>query len=309
LIQLPEGLKSQALLLAEHVVKAGALPIISADPCYGACDLPLYEAKKLGVDLILHFGHVPFVDVESSPTVYFDVKSKINIVPIIKKAIPKLYKWLRIGLATTIQHAHILNDVKNFLLENGKEVLIGTPHNLKYPGQVIGCNYSSVNDISKNVDAFLFIGGGYFHALGIGLSTLKPTIVADPFSNNVFSIEKEAQKIFRQRFASINNAKSGRVFGVLIGEKPGQNNFELALSLKNLLEKDGRTVFLLSIREITPTALSAFPKIEVFVNTACPRISLDDASKFRKPVLIPSETLVVVGARSWADLCNGGLFD
>jgi 2-(3-amino-3-carboxypropyl)histidine synthase len=308
LIQLPEGLKPQALFLAEHVMKSGALPIISADPCYGACDLPLRASKKFGVDLLLHFGHVPFVGIEPTPTVYFDVKSKIDVIPVIKKVLPKLHKWLRIGLATTIQHVHILNDVKKFLLEHGKKVLIGTPNDLKYLGQVIGCNYSSVNEISKNVEAFLFIGGGCFHALGIGLSTLKPTIVADPFSNNVFSVEKETQKILRQRFASINKAKGGKIFGVLIGKKTGQNNFELAISLKKLLEKDGRTVFLLLIGEITPVALSAFPKIDVFVNTACPRISLDDASKFRKPVLIPSETLVLVGARSWAELCHGGLF-
>ncbi|MFQ6074501.1 MAG: diphthamide biosynthesis enzyme Dph2, partial [Candidatus Bathyarchaeia archaeon] len=39
LIQLPEGLKAEGPRLATIVEKAGALPIISADPCYGACDL------------------------------------------------------------------------------------------------------------------------------------------------------------------------------------------------------------------------------------------------------------------------------
>jgi 2-(3-amino-3-carboxypropyl)histidine synthase len=39
LIQLPEGLKPQGPRLASVIEKAGALPLISADPCYGGCDL------------------------------------------------------------------------------------------------------------------------------------------------------------------------------------------------------------------------------------------------------------------------------
>ena len=44
LLQLPEGLKPEGPRLATLVEKTGALPIISADPCYGACDLATDEA-------------------------------------------------------------------------------------------------------------------------------------------------------------------------------------------------------------------------------------------------------------------------
>jgi 2-(3-amino-3-carboxypropyl)histidine synthase len=44
------------------------------------------------------------------------------------------------------------------------------------------------------------------------------------------------------------------------------------------------------------------------VNTACPRISLDDASRFNKPVLTTNEASVVVGELSWEELCKEGLF-
>ena len=57
LIQLPEGLKPEAPHIAKAVEKAGALPIISADPCYGACDLAEAEAESLNADLIIHYGH------------------------------------------------------------------------------------------------------------------------------------------------------------------------------------------------------------------------------------------------------------
>ena len=36
LLQLPEGLKSAAIRITKIVEEAGALPIVSADPCYGA---------------------------------------------------------------------------------------------------------------------------------------------------------------------------------------------------------------------------------------------------------------------------------
>jgi 2-(3-amino-3-carboxypropyl)histidine synthase len=52
-----------------------------------------------------------------------------------------------------------------------------------------------------------------------------------------------------------------------------------------------------------------FPTMEAYVNTACPRISLDDASKFQKPVLTSSEALVIVGELSWEELCKKGLFE
>ena len=45
LLQLPEGLKPEAEKLVEIIESVGATAIISADPCYGACDLALEEAE------------------------------------------------------------------------------------------------------------------------------------------------------------------------------------------------------------------------------------------------------------------------
>jgi 2-(3-amino-3-carboxypropyl)histidine synthase len=52
-----------------------------------------------------------------------------------------------------------------------------------------------------------------------------------------------------------------------------------------------------------------FPTIDAYVNTACPRLSLDDASRFRKPVLTPNEALVVAGELTWEELCRRGLLE
>ena len=63
------------------------------------------------------------------------------------------------------------------LVKAGKTVIVGNCGQLNYPGQVIGCNYGNVKSIADEVEAFLFVGGGMFHALGIALSTSKPTLL------------------------------------------------------------------------------------------------------------------------------------
>jgi 2-(3-amino-3-carboxypropyl)histidine synthase len=174
---------------------------------------------------------------------------------------------------------------------------------------VSGCDYSNVKSIVNEVEAFLFIGGGRFHALGIALSTSKPTIIADPYDRRACSIDDEAQRILKQRWACIEEAERASVFGVLVGLKIGQRHLEEALRVKELAEKNGKTAFLFSIREILPEALMEFPAVDAYVNTACPRISLDAPSKFLKPVLTINEFMVVCGEFSWETLLKKGLFE
>ncbi|MFH0863457.1 MAG: diphthamide synthesis protein [Candidatus Altiarchaeota archaeon] len=60
-LQFPEGLKDQALDIAALVESSTkAKVIVLADPTYGACDLKRDMLKKLGIDLLIHFGHTRF---------------------------------------------------------------------------------------------------------------------------------------------------------------------------------------------------------------------------------------------------------
>jgi len=309
LLQLPEGLKPDALRLAKIVEKTGALAIISADPCYGACDLATAEAESLGADLIVHFGHARLVRYERVPTIYIEARASVNVEEAVEKALPLLKKWRRIGLTTTVQHVQTLDIVRELLVKDGKTVAIGDAGRLSYAGQVLGCDYSNAKSVAKNVDAFLFVGGGKFHALGVALSTMKPTVVADPYEGRGFSVDDEAQKIVRQRWASIEQASEAKSFAVVVGLKLGQKRLEQALQIKQKLEEKGKSVCLLAANEIVPEVINEFPWVEAYVNTACPRVSLDDASRFRKPVLTVDEALVVVGDLSWEELCRRGLLE
>ena len=56
-IQLPDGLKPKAKEIQEHLAKkTDAEILIWMGSCYGACDVPL-EIKRLGVDLLIQWGH------------------------------------------------------------------------------------------------------------------------------------------------------------------------------------------------------------------------------------------------------------
>lgn len=309
LLQLPEGLKPEGPRLAKIIEKAGALPIISADPCYGACDLATAEAERLGIDLIVHFGHAKLLKHEQVPTVYVEARATVTVAEALEKTVPLLSKYGKIGLATTVQHVQTLDEAREILVRAGKTVVVGDAGRVNYAGQVIGCDYSNVKSVANDVEAFLFIGGGRFHALGVALSTSKPTVIADPYENRAYFIDEEAQTVLKQRWACIEEAKHAATFGVLIGLKLGQKRLDDALKIKEIAEKNGKAAFLFAIREILPEALMEFPTVDAYVNTACPRISLDASSKFLKPVLTVNEFMVVFGEISWETLLKNGLFE
>ena len=309
LIQLPDGLKAEGPRLASLVELAGATAIISADPCYGACDLAISDAEDVGADLIVHYGHSEMIEQGRVPTIYIEAKATVNVKDAVEKALPLLEHWKRIGLTTTIQHVDALPEVRNWLLKSGKIVAIGDAGHTRFAGQVTGCNYSNATSISTDVEAFLFIGGGRFHAVGVALATGKPTVVADPYEKRAYPVDKEVQGMLKQRWASISEAREAKEYGILLGLKVGQKRFDDALMIKEMLEKGGKKATLLALKEVTPEALMQFPTVEAFVNTACPRISLDDAKRFQKPVLTYNETLVLLGEMTWEDLCKKGWFE
>jgi len=305
LIQLPEGLRSEAPRLASIVENAGALAIVSGDPCYGACDLAISEAESLSADLIAHYGHSALPTLWRLPVVYFEARARIDVNKVVMESLAFLEQWKRVGLVTTVQHIDKLEEAKTILAEAGKTVLVGNAGHLPYPGQIMGCDYSNAESIRDGVDAFLFLGGGTFHAIGLAIAVMKPTVIADVYEGRIRSIELEVQKIIKKRWMLLSKAKECRNFGVLIGLKPGQKDIKSALKIKDLLVEDGKNVTLLALREINNSVLLQFPTLEAYVDTACPRLSFDD---FQKPVLTINEALTMLGKIKWESLLTEGWF-
>ena len=308
LLQLPEGLKPAAPRLASIVQEAGALPIVSSDPCYGACDLAISAAKILGADLIVHYGHTPMIPNVDVSTIYIEVRAHVSVKEAVTNALQYLESWKKIGLITTVQHIHQLDETKLLLENAGKTVFVGDAGNLKYSGQVLGCDFSNAKAVSDDVEAFLFVGGGRFHAIGAALATDKPTVIADPYEQIAYPVHEQVRRILMQRWGNISAAKGAKNFGVLVILKSGQIRLQKAIIIKEKLEKQGLNATLLALREVTPSALMQFSGVEAFVNTACPRLSLDDSPNFGKPLLSINETLVLLGEMKWEELLKNGWF-
>jgi len=297
-IQFPEGLKIHATGVAEKIEnETDATVLISGDPCYGACDVSDTHMEDI-VDLIVHFGHIEFPIEYKVPVIFIEAYSKINVLKAVTESLEEIKDYKKIGLVTTIQHLNVLEDIKKILVENGKEVITKKGKGTR-EGQVLGCNFSAIKDI--DADAFLYVGSGNFHSLGIKLFTEKPVFIADPYMNEVRNIDEFTDRILRIRFAKITKAKEARKFGIIVSSKKGQFRLDLAKSLKKLLNKGGKEAFIIMLDNISPDLLLAYMDLDAFVVTACPRVAIDDANMYKKPLLTPKELEIVLDIRKWED--------
>lgn len=296
-LQFPEGFKRRASKIASIIEESTCVKtVISGNPCFGACDLD--SALVGSVDILFHFGHAELDDTKLEGKVCFiDVRSDVDVVEVTKKALLKL-RAQRIGLITTVQHVHKLEDACKVLESNGKECKIGKGDSkIAYPGQVLGCNFSAAR--AEECDEYLYIGSGDFHPLGVFLATKKRVLIADPFMNE--AREVDPSRILRQRSAVIAKSLDASIFGIVVSTKNGQNRMDLAFSLKELAKSHGKEAHILSMDMITPAQLLQF-KVDAFVSTACPRLAIDEIGRFYAPLLTPQEFRIVLGDCKWEDL-------
>ncbi|HYY90939.1 MAG TPA: diphthamide biosynthesis enzyme Dph2 [Candidatus Dormibacteraeota bacterium] len=309
LVQLPDGLKNEGPRLASLIrEKTGAEVFVSATPAWGACDLSLDAAARLKADLLVHYGHNEFLRDGSNgiPVVYVPAKSRHEIIPVVEKALP-LLQGTRIGLATVVQHLHTLPETTRFLESKGFKVhLPGRGPWAHDTGQVLGCDYFGLKRIEPEVDSFLVIGS-YFHGLGASLSVERPTILADPYDQTARSLEQDRARVIRQRYAMVEKARQAHNFGIIVSTKPGQSNPTIALNIQRQLEENGKKAVVLYADEVVPAKLLDFTDVDAFVDTACPRLALDDPERFSKPIVTRDEIMVVMGTWTWDQLLERGL--
>ena len=295
-LQFPEGLKMHAVKIAHRIEEeTDAIVIISGDPCYGACDVSDYKMKD-SVDLIIHYGHTPLPLKYEVPTLFIEAFAEIDIKNSLNKCLEELKNYSRIGLVTTTQHLHMLNEIKDFLEDNGKEVILGSSKSTR-KGQVLGCNFSSIKEL--DVETFLFVGSGNFHPLGINLFSNTPVLALDPYNNEIRKMDEYADRILRIRFARITKAQSAKKWGIIVSSKEGQYRMKLAKEIKKILEDSGMEAYIFLVDNVNPDVLLPYMELDAFVVSACPRIAIDDSQMYKKPLLTPQELEIVLNKREW----------
>ncbi|MHC1611151.1 MAG: diphthamide biosynthesis enzyme Dph2 [Candidatus Methanospirareceae archaeon] len=294
-LQLPEGLKRIATDIALEISRdTGAEVLISGNSCYGACDLD--ERLEGIVDLLFHFGHsdaFSFKRRKTMKVIFVELRSTIDVKPVVERAVAEI-KGDCVGLVTTVQHLHALNDAKTVLTRSGKSVVIGKSR-LGCDGQILGCDFSSA---MVPCDEILFIGSGSFHPSGLALYIGKRVIAADPFTMQIDVFKPETLR--KKQYGVIARALDAKSFGIIIGMKSGQFNLTEAVALQRKAAERGLDAHLITMEEVNEERLLGF-KVDAFVNTACPRL-VEDFVHFNKPVLSINGFEVVLGERSWDDI-------
>ncbi|KUJ99097.1 MAG: Diphthine synthase, DPH2 subunit [Thermococcales archaeon 44_46] len=295
LIQTPEGLKKEAQFLAEFLEENGIESLISGEVNYGACDPADKEAKMLGCDALIHLGHSYMVLNLEVPTIFIPAFAKVEVIEALSKNISEIRKLgKRIALVTTVQHIKDLQKAKEFLENEGFEVKVGKGDGrVSFPGQVLGCNFSAAK---VEADGVLFIGAGYFHPIGVALTTKKPTLAINPYSGDAIWMDKEAERLIRKRWAQIAKAYDAEKFGVITSTKKGQLRLGEARKIAKLLRERGKKAQLIVMNHISYPALEGFD-FDAYVVVACPRVPIDDVDNWRKPVLTPRELEILLGLR------------
>jgi len=160
---------------------------------------------------------------------------------------------LPIGRVGLIASAQYLDQLKTLKIKNSV-----------YGGLVLGCNADNAVKIKNNVDYFLFLGEGRFHAMNVAIKTGKEVYIAS------------GDKITKEKIEKYNKETKGKVLkylnakkkGILVSTKSGQFNLKEALKLR----KEIKDSYIFIDNTFNLSTLEDFSDIDIWINTACLRI-------------------------------------
>ncbi len=291
LVQAPDGIKPYLDTLVEALEESGVRVIVSSSHAWGGCDVALSEARSLGLRHIIHVGHhgpVRFriprdLDVLFIPayvsTPYDPARETAKLLGDIGAS--------KVGVVTVVQHANFLKKFVDELRGEGFNAFICRGGNLP-EGLVIGCDYSNPLSYGE-VEAYVVLAGGVFHALGLSLLTEKPVIAADPYTGKAKLVYELKKKVVTGRLNAVSKAIDAKRFTVIVSTKPGQKSAVTVENVVKMLKKAGRKVRLVSVDDVTWEKLYNLNPPDAYVNTACPRLAIDDPEIFPAPVINPGE--------------------
>ena len=227
-------------------------------------------------------------------TIYVDAKweGKLELGKDLLLHLTKL-KAKKVALFASVQFL-ALDDIKKQLKNEGMEVLTTKANRTDVEAQVLGCDAyhdSFESDIIEKTDAILYIGDGLFHPKALLLSQrthekTKDIIIWDPVSKKMRIITKDdISKQLQKMKANIKRYLSSTTIGILVTIKPGQQYLHLAKKLKQTLESEGKKGYIFIDDTLSYHHFENYPFIDCWVNTACPRIGMDDIVNMPKPLI------------------------
>jgi 2-(3-amino-3-carboxypropyl)histidine synthase len=294
-LQVPAGLVRNAHDLAATIREAVGVPVVvTSRACFGACDFPT-PSETPGVDALVVLGHAPIPNVPLDRTTYFvEMRETGGDAEALAERVREGGVPLRLGLVASVQHLDLVEPLLAALGRRGYTIRLGTgDRRLQYAAQALGCNYTSAESVEAEVDAFLFLGTGRFHPLGLAFSVEKPVWSLDPMRGELEPpIDRGA--LVRRRQLLVAKTRGARRWGILVSTFAGQNRSPTALTLQGRARARGFDAEVFISDRIDPRDLEG-RDVDAYVNTACPRIALDDSDLYPRPVLTVPEFLMAIG--------------
>ncbi len=281
LLQFTEGFQPCApYVVRELRSRLGIEIVVSANPSYGPCIVDEATARDLGIELVIHFGHLEHPRYRPSITTIF--------VPVQYRGeaklgnVEELASLRNLCVATTAQHIDLAKDLAEKL-------------SARFLGIVYGCYVPPYQGCEK----LLIVAGGSFHCLSAKL--LAPhleVLCLDPYVGRLWRPDREYEKLIRARLWKVSQALDARRWLIVSGLY-GQRRKEIVNDLRNLIEDRGGEVIVVHALRIDESILRNLEahRFDAIVVAACPRIAIDDLQHFEKPVLTPGEARMVLERR------------
>ena len=304
-LQFPEGLFVFSVPLARILQQfAGVEVVIFGDVTYGACCIDDMTAMSLGCDFLVHFAHSCLVPITNMLPglkvmyVFVDIGFDVwHLVETVKLNLPPDEK---IALAATIQFVSTISSVKRELGEVGYDVVIPQSKPLSR-GEVLGCTAPKLDPDVKNV---VFVADGRFHleAMQIANPQIRCFHRYDPYSKKMTKEYYAFDQMLSMRRKAVADARGsiskGGTIGFLMSSLGRQGSPVVLNRLRDKLKRTNPQCKSMNIiiPEILPDLLNSFKdSIDVWVQVACPRLSIDWGEGFvKKPLLTPYELSVAV---------------
>ncbi len=212
----------------------------------------------------------------------------------------KKKKYQKVALYASVQFCNNLETVKQQLAKANITIITSKPDRTHVQSQLLGCDnyHSSLNLAEKElqeIDAYLYVGDGKFHPLALVYAqkdspAMKEIICNDPLRKEMIILGlNEIKRTLRRYRGTLLKFLSAKNVGVIITVKPGQEHLRPSFFLEKKFP-DKKFYYFID-DTISFSQLENFPFIDVWVNTACPRIGFDDQEQFLKGVLNLNDAL------------------
>ena len=120
----------------------------------------------------------------------------------------------------------------------------------------------------------------------------------DPYSS-AFPLKDTTTQMHQRRKAAIESARHARRFGLILGTLGRQGSPAVLDDMRAKLDQHKLPYITVLMSEIKPAKLAKFEGIDVWVQVACPRLSIDWSGAFDRPILTPYELNVALGEIAW----------